>query len=85
MDKPVRSSDLGHPLWRDVFGKVIAMMDAFEALDKACDRQVTPEDEIGYTLGRFLRTVIAKRDTTRINAIAEGFKRGLFATEPEDN
>jgi hypothetical protein len=83
MSKPVANIDLGHPLWRDVFGKINNLLDAFVKLDEACDRQVTPEDEIGYTIGRFLRTIIAKRDSASIKAISEGFHRGLFGTDED--
>lgn len=80
MPKPVAASDLGHPLWRDVFGKLTALLDAFETLDQNCDRTVTPDDEIGYTIGRFMRTLIAKRDPARLTAVLEGFQRGLQET-----
>lgn len=76
--------ELGHSLWRAVFGKIMELMDAFTELDAAVTRQVTPDDEIGYTVGRFLRTVIAKRDAGRIDGILKGFTRGICGESPDD-
>ena len=76
--------ELGHPLWRAVFGKIMELLDAFTELDSAIIRKATPDDEIGYTVGRFLRTVIAKRDAGRIDGILKGFTRGICGESPDD-
>lgn len=77
MPKSDEHSSLGSPKFRQVFGDITRLMQSFEVLDQAVQRSVTPDDEIGYTIGLFLRGVIAKKDPERIKAILAGFERGM--------
>lgn len=68
----------GHPAWRRVFRTVIELADATEALNKLLpDRKVTPVDEVGYTLGKFCKNVICKRNRAKMRELLAAFKRGL--------
>ena len=79
MKKPEHIS-LGSPEFLQVFGGINTLFEYFEVLDQAVQRTVTPDDEIGYTIGVFLRSTIAKKDSERIKAIMVGLERGMNKT-----
>jgi len=72
------------PAWRKVFGCIQSLLTAFIELDAEEERHVTPDDEIGFTIGVFVRSLLAKKDPKRIEEIILGFVRGMEQEEVEE-